>query len=59
MFTNIILIILVAFFAGMMFYLFFITLFSKTDYKNSQKPTDKKSSGIPDNKLKGKFIGRT
>ncbi len=59
MFTNILLIVLGAFFAGMMFYLFFITLFSKTDYKNIKKPNDKKSSGIPDNKLKGKFIGRT
>jgi len=46
-------------FAGLMFYSFFIVLFSKKDYKNIQKPVDKKSPGIPDNKLKGKFIGRT
>lgn len=59
MFTNILLIVMGVIFAGLMFYAFFIVLFSKQDYKNNQKPVDKKASGIPDSKLKGKFTGRT
>ncbi len=59
MFSNIVLVVVTAFFAGLMFYMFFTILFSRKDYKNMPKPGEKKASSIPDSKLKGKFIGRT
>lgn len=59
MLSNILLIAVGLFFIGLMFYSFFSVLFSKKDYKNIPKPDNKKAPGIPDNKLRGKFIGRT
>lgn len=59
MFTNILLIVVGVVFFGLMFYSFFGILFSKKDYKNIPKSDNKQAPGIPDKKLRGRFIGRT
>jgi len=51
MFTNILLIVVGIVFAGLMFYAFFIVLFSKHDDKNIPKADIKKAPANPDKKF--------
>jgi len=59
MFTNILLIGVGILFMGLMFYAFFMVLFSKKDYKKISRPVDNKTPDILNSKSKGKTIGRS
>ncbi|MCU0643617.1 MAG: hypothetical protein MUC94_05095 [bacterium] len=59
MFTNILLIGVGILFMGLMFYAFFMVLFSKKDYKKIPRPVDNKTPDILNSKSKVKTIGRS